>query len=62
MKTPKKPISKSPLVDPETDMDDSSEETSKKKSYQDDDDDDFDMPLDDLEGFDNFGDDDDDDY
>ncbi len=62
MKTPKKPIKKSPLVDPETEMEDSHEEVSKKKKF-DDDDDDFDMPLDDLDTFDNFNsDDDDDDY
>ncbi|WGQ09271.1 hypothetical protein QG516_22410 [Pedobacter gandavensis] len=61
MKDPKKPTSKSSLVDPETDIDDSSEVTGNKKSYQDEDDD-FDMPLDDLDGFDNFSDDDDDDY
>lgn len=62
MKTPKKPIKKSPLVDPEAEMEDSNEEVSKTKRF-DDDDDDFDMPLDDLDTFDNFGsDDDDDDY
>ncbi len=62
MKTPKKPIKKSPLVDPEAEMEDSQDETTTKKKY-DDDDDDFDMPLDDLDTFDNFGsDDDDDDY
>lgn len=62
MKTPKKPIQKSPLVDPEAEMEDSTEEISKSKKY-DDDDDDFDMPLDDLDSFDNYGsDDDDDDY
>lgn len=61
MKTPKKPTSKSPLVDPETDIEDSSEETGNKKSYQEDEDD-FDLPLDDLDGFENFSDDDDDDY
>jgi len=62
MKTPKKPIKKSPLVDPEDEMEDSQDEITTKKKY-DDDDDDFDMPLDDLDTFDNFGsDDDDDDY
>ena len=53
-------MNKSRQFDPEIDMDDSSEETSREKTFQDDDD--FDMPLDDLDGFDNFGDDDDDDY
>ena len=63
MKTPKKPIKKSPVVDQDTEMEDSHEELSNKKKYDDDDDDDFDMPLDDLDTFDNFGsDDDDDDY
>jgi len=61
MKTSKNSVNKSRQFDPEIDMDDSSEETSREKTFQDDDDD-FDMPLDDLDGFDNFGDDDDDDY
>lgn len=62
MKTPKKPIKKSPLVDPDAEMEDSNEEISSKKKF-DDDDDDFDLPLDDLDSFDSYGsDDDDDDY
>lgn len=62
MKTPKKPIKKSPLVDPEAEMEDSQDEVVSKKKF-DDDDDDYDLPLDDLDTFDNFGsEDDDDDY
>lgn len=61
MKTPKKPIKKSQVEDPENELEDSYEETSKKKSYEDDDDDDFDMPLDDLDSFDSYGSEDDDD-
>jgi len=62
MKTPKKPIKKSPVVDSDAEMEDSHDDVVKKKDL-DDDDDDFDMPLDDLDNFDNFGsDDDDDDY
>lgn len=60
MKTPNKPVTKSPAEDPEDEMDDSIEETTKDKF---DDDDDFDVPLDDLETFDAYpADDDDDDY
>jgi len=62
MKTPKKPIAKSPQVDPEDEMEDIQDETTDKKKYEDDDDDDFDLPLDDLDTFDSYGDDDDDDY
>lgn len=62
MKTPKKPINKSPQVDPEDEMEDIQDETTGRNNY-DDDDDDFDLPLDDLDTFDNYGsDDDDDDY
>ena len=61
MKTPKKPIKKSPMADPENEHEDAYEGTTKKKSY-DDEDDDFDMPLDDLDTFDSFDDDDDDSY
>ena len=63
MKTPKKPIKKSPLVDPDAEMEDSNEEISSGKKKFEDDDDDFDLPLDDLDSFDSYGsDDDDDDY
>ena len=61
MKTPKKPIKKSPLTDSDAEMEDSIEGTPKHKFK--DDDDDFDAPLDDLDTFDNYGSiDDDDDY
>ncbi len=59
MKTPKKPINKSLAEDPDNDLEDSYEGTGKL-SY-DDDEDDLDVPLDDLDTFDNFGSDDDDD-
>ncbi len=62
MKAPKKPIKKSPLVNPEDESEDLNEETTAKK-LEDDDEDDFDMPLDDLDTFDAYGaDDEDDDY
>ena len=62
MKTPKKPITKSPLVDLEAEIEDPFEGTAKHK-FKDDDDDDFDAPLDDLDTFDTYGSiDDDDDY
>lgn len=59
MKTPKKPINKSPEAEPDNELDDIRDEKPAKKNY-DDDDDDFDLPLDDLDTFDNFDDDDDD--
>ena len=63
MKAPKKPIKKSPLVDPDTEMEDANDEISSNKKKFDDEDDDFDMPLDDIDSFDSYGsDDDDDDY
>ena len=58
MKTPKKPITKK-LVDENEDLDDDYKDTPKKKVV-DEDEDDFDLPLDDLEPFDNFEDDEDD--
>ena len=61
MKTPKKTVKKSPLVDDDAEMDESNEQTTEKN--YDDEDDDFDVPLDDLDNFDTYGaDDDDDDY
>ena len=61
MKTPKKPVKKSPLVDDDAEMDESNEQTTDKN--YDDEDYDFDVPLDDLDNFDTYGaDDDDDDY
>jgi hypothetical protein len=63
MKTPKKPIKKSPLVDSDAEMEETTDEITGGKKFVDDDDDDFDLPLDDLDTFDNFAaDDDDDDY
>ncbi len=63
MKSPKKPIKKSPEVDSDEELEDLNEETTTSKKKFDDDDDNFDMPLDDLDTFDSYGsDDDDDDY
>jgi hypothetical protein len=65
MTNPKKPIKKSQVddQDPDKEMaDDSSYDAVDKKTIVDDEDDDFDMPLDDLENFDDFGEDDDDNY
>ena len=63
MKTPKKPIKKSPLVDSDEEMEETTDEiTGGKKTFEDEDDD-FDIPLDDLDSFDTYSaDDDEDDY
>lgn len=65
MTNPKKPVKKSPQEDLEQDKemtDDNSYDAVEKNSKFDDDDDDFDLPLDDLDTFDDFADDDDDNY
>ena len=63
MGTPKKPVKKpiSKPIDDEDDDDFADDSTSKKKIV-DDEDDDFDLPLDDIGGFDEIGFDDDDDF
>jgi len=65
MTNPKKPTKQSPLddreLDKETADDNSYDSVEKKKTFNDDEDDDFDLPLDDLDTFDDFGTDDDDD-
>ena len=64
MTTPKKSIKKSP-VDEVEDLDLLNEDvirgTKSKKSFVDDDDDEFDLPLDDLDTFNDYIDEDDDD-
>ena len=62
METPKKPEMKpiSKKVDDEEDDDIVEESTSKKEDL--DDDDEFDLPIDDIGGFDEIGFDDDDDF
>ncbi|MBG6234337.1 hypothetical protein IWX76_000892 [Pedobacter sp. CAN_A7] len=64
MTTPKKSIKKSP-VDEVEDLDFLNENairgTKSKKSFVDDDDDEFDLPLDDLDAFNDYIDEDDDD-
>lgn len=63
MTTPKKSIKKGPIEraeDKEMTDENSLAPKGKKNSF-DDDDDEFDLPLDDLDGFDDFGTDDDDD-
>ena len=62
METPKKPEKKpiSKVVDDEEDDDIAEESTSKKEEL--DDDDEFDLPIDDIGGFDEIGFDDDDDF
>jgi len=65
MTNPKKPIKKSPLDDQDPDKeitDDNSYDSIDEKKTFDEDEDDFDMPLDDLDTFDDFGEDDDDNY
>ncbi|WP_110826734.1 hypothetical protein [Pedobacter nutrimenti] len=59
MTTPKKSINEGPLDESE-DRDMINDDNSRNKKSYDDDDDDFDMPLDDLDTFDDFGDDDED--
>lgn len=64
MTTPKKSIKKGPVneVDDRDMLNDNSfEETKNKKSFIADEDEDFDVPLDDLDTFDDFIDDEDDD-
>ncbi len=65
MTTPKKSVKKSSLDDQAQDKemndDNSYDAIDKKKTFDDDDDDDFDLPLDDLDTFDDFGSEDDDD-
>jgi len=65
MTNPRKPIKKSPLDDQDPDKeitdDNSYDAVDKKKTFADEDDD-FDMPLDDLDTFDDFSEDDDDNY
>jgi hypothetical protein len=64
MANPKKSIKKSPTDDQTQDLemnDENSYDPIETKNAYDDDDDDFDLPLDDLDTFDDFGADDDDD-
>ncbi|TKB97818.1 hypothetical protein [Pedobacter cryophilus] len=64
MGTPKKPVKK-PIAKPTDEDDDINEledESPSKKKFVDEDDDDFDLPIDDIGGFDEIGFDDDDDF
>lgn len=63
MTTPKKSVKKGPseLVEDKEMTDENSLKPAAKKTSYDDEDDDFDLPLDDLDGFDDFGSEDEDD-
>jgi len=65
MTNPKKSVKKGPLDNQPQGKemtDENSFDLIEKKKIFDDEDDDFDLPLDDLDTFDDFGDDDDDNY
>lgn len=64
MGTPKKPVKKT-IAKPTEEDDDINEledESTSKKKFVEEDDDDFDLPIDDIGGFDEIGFDDDDDF
>ncbi|MCD0490675.1 hypothetical protein LPB86_20725 [Pedobacter sp. MC2016-14] len=62
MSSPKKSNSKNPLNDPSENDENKELSNDKIRNNYDDEEEDFDVPLDDLDTFDDFGSDDEDDY